>query len=47
MREEWLKLKNLNSYCWNLQAFVAMAVIKILNDNQAFRPTHAIHEKTK
>lgn len=23
-----------------------MAVIKILNDNQAFRPTHSIHEKT-
>lgn len=29
-----------------MQAFVAMAAIKILNDNQAFRPTHATHEKT-
>lgn len=46
VRKEWLKLKKLDSYCWNLQEFVAMAVIKILNDNQAFSQAHAIYEKT-
>lgn len=42
-----IKRKNLDSYCQNLQAFVAVAVIKILNENQAFRQTHAIHKKNK
>lgn len=42
-----IKTKKLDSYCQNLQAFVAMAVIKILNENQAFRPTRAIHERNK
>lgn len=42
-----IKTKKLDSYCWNLQALVAMAVIKILNDNQALRPTRAIHKKDK
>lgn len=40
-----IKTKKLYSYCQNLQAFVAMAVIKTLNENQAFRPTCAIHKK--
>lgn len=41
-----IKTKKIDIYCWDLQDFVAMAVIKILNDNQAFRQTHAIYEKT-